>query len=87
MKELNDNMFKCLGDNTKKYIGSSVAKRIRNKKIRRQKNQIWLKFIDSSIFMSALLQKIIFLKKSFGKTSSRKCINCNELTEFVKSLI
>lgn len=72
MKELNDNMFKCLGDNTKKYIGSSVAKRIRNKKIRRQKNQIWLKFIGSSIFMSVSLSENNIFEKIFRKNFIKK---------------
>ena len=72
MKELNDNMFRCLGDNTKKYIGSSVAKRIRNKKIRRQKNKIWLKFIGSRIFMSVSLSENNIFENIFWKNFIKK---------------
>ena len=79
-----DGNFKCLGENTEKYIKFSVPikKEIKNK------NKIIeitykIKFIDSYIFMSTSLSKLVD-NLSEGIHNNR-CMNCKSCLDYMKT--
>ena len=72
--------LECLGENTEKYISFSVSikKKIENKDL---EITYKIKFIDSYIFMSSLLSKLVD-NLSEG-IHNNKCVDCKSNLDYV----
>ena len=81
VKEFESN-FECLGENTEKYITFSVP--IKKKKIENKDLEIIYKtkFIDSYIFMSSSLSKLV--DNSSEGIHNNKCLDCKCFLDYIK---